>query len=410
MSQLTIVPLPMSGAQLELEYALSAADGALIGHGRAVPALLPEADQISLALPAAAVSWHAVQLPKLPRGASAQKWQAVLSGVLEERLLDDPDELHLVAFPGLRQGDLVWVAACRKADLSRWMQALQEASKPVTDIVPLLYPDTEALLHVAGTADSPLALFADSQGVVVLPLQAALSHLGDVQAVSVTSEPAVAALAERMGLKASILQPAQWLAQCAQRARARSVSLARGEFERSGSHRLRHAVSDVMRSLAFAGRWKPFRWGFAGLMAVQLIGLNAWAWKESARLDDKRTQIKQALSSTFPQVKVVVDPPIQMQREMAILRQSQGQLSGRDFESMYGRFLAVSGLRTAPTSIDFVAGELQLRGIELSSAQLQALQPRLQFVGLSVRTDGPALILTHRESTSAAEPATGARR
>lgn len=410
MSQLTIVPLPISGTQLELEYALSAADGALIGHGRAVPALLPQADQISLVLPPAAVSWHAVHLPKLPRGASAQKWQAVLSGLLEERLLDDPEDLHLVAFPGLKQADLTWVAACRKGDLSRWVQALQETSRPVTDIVPALFPSDEASLHVAGTPESPVAFFSDSQGVLVLPLQAALLHVADAQTLSVTSEPAVAALAERLGLKASIEQPAHWLAQCALRARARSVSLARGEFERGGGHRFRHGVSEALRNLTFAPSWRPFRWGVAGLVAVQLLGLNAWAWKQGAELDDKRAQVKQTLTSTFPHVKVVVDAPIQMQREMALLRQSQGQLSERDFESMYGRFLAISGLRTAPTSIDFVGGELQLRGVELNQAQTQALQPRLQFAGLAMRMEGNALILTQREFKPTGEPASGVQR
>lgn len=408
MSQLSVLPLPQDGTSLEMEYALSAADGSLVGHGSAAPALLPEADQVALVLPASAVSWHAVQLPKLPRSASAQKWHAALSGVLEERLLDDPSELHLVAFPSLRLGDLVWVAACRKSDLSRWLQILQDAGRAVTEIWPQLIPGEEPLLHVAGSPQEPIALCSDANGTLMLPLQAMLNHLGDAQVIPASAEPAVASVAERLGMKVSILQPAQWLAQCTQRARMQSVSLAQGEFERSGGHRLTHAASEALRHLAFLPRWRPFRWGLASLLCVQLIGLNAWAWKESAKLESQRSQIKQILVTTFPSVKVVVDAPIQMQREMALLRQTQGQLSGRDFESMYSRFLSASGLRTAPAAIDYVAGELQLRGLDLSSAQTDALLPRLQFSGLAARTEGSALILTHREMTSAG-PTTGGK-
>ena len=118
----------------------------------------------------------------------------------------------------------------------------------------------------------------------------------------------------------------------------------------------------------------------------------------------------QLLSTSFPQVKVVLDAPVQMQRELALLRQAQGQLSGRDFESIYGRFLNVSGVNTAPTAIDFIANEVQLRGFNLSSSQMDALAPRLEYSGLSVRSEAQALIIAHREASApTARPAMGAK-
>jgi general secretion pathway protein L len=136
-----------------------------------------------------------------------------------------------------------------------------------------------------------------------------------------------------------------------------------------------------------------------------VIGLNAWSYKQSHEVQAKRAQMNQMLTQSFPNVKVVVDAPLQMQRELAALRQTQGQLSGRDFESIYGRFSSVAALNTAPDAIEYVANEVQIRGAGLQAPQLDAMLPRLQYAGLGVRSDAQALIVSHRD----AGPATGAK-
>jgi general secretion pathway protein L len=98
---------------------------------------------------------------------------------------------------------------------------------------------------------------------------------------------------------------------------------------------------------------------------------------------------------------VVVDAPLQMERELSSLRQAQGQLSGRDFESIYGRFSSVAGINAAPSAIEFTANEVQIRGSGLQGAQLDALLPRLQFAGLSVRSDAQSLIVSHQDAAAA---------
>jgi general secretion pathway protein L len=90
-----------------------------------------------------------------------------------------------------------------------------------------------------------------------------------------------------------------------------------------------------------------------------------------------------------------VDAPLQMQRELTSLRQSQGQLSGRDFESIYARFAAVAVMNSAPSAIEYEADTVSLRGTDFSSAQLDALAPKLQYANLAVSSDAQRLVVKH---------------
>jgi len=71
-------------------------------------------------------------------------------------------------------------------------------------------------------------------------------------------------------------------------------------------------------------------------LLTQLIGLNAWAWKERNALESKRQAVKTMLTQTFPAVKLVVDAPVQMAREVAALQQAVGDVAGSDLEPMIG--------------------------------------------------------------------------
>ncbi len=423
MSQLLVTLLPLSNgngtgtgngtgssASAELAYAVLSGAGVLTAHGRAAPALLPKADQATLILPAQALSWHLAALPKLPRGSSAQKQQALLAGVLEEHLLDDAAQLHLAACPTLLQDGKTWVAACNKAWLQEAVAALQAAGVPLSSIVPQVFPAQASSLHASGLPDAAWLTFADAQGVLCLPLsQAAFLPAPLPEGTSISAEPAVAAAAEAaLGQRVNVLQASQTALLAAQAAKAQGVDLAQGDLAVSSGGRAWQSLMNLLRDLLAAPAWRPVRYGLALLMLANVIGLNAWAWKQSTALQDKRAQMNQLLTQSFPNVKVVVDAPLQMQRELANLRQAQGQLSGRDFESIYARFSGVAVINTAPNAIEFIANEVQIRGTGLSASQLDELQPRLQYAGLAVRTDVRTVIVSHRDAW-AAPAAAGAK-
>ncbi len=405
MSQLLVTLSPPSVSQVELVYVLVASNGALSSHGRAVPILLPKADQVTLIVPPQALSWHAARLPKMPRGISAEKEQTILAGVLEEQLLDEPSQLHLVAFPALKLGDtsgtLTWVAAVQKTWLIEIVTALQEARAPLAHIVPQMFPSQIASWHASGTADSPWLTCADSKGVMCVPLSQAASLLDLSEGAVLTAEPAVAAAAEHfLGQHVTVMQSAQIAQQSASAALASEVDLAKGALAVSGRGRVLQRFASGFSDLWAAPAWRPVRWGLGLLLLCNVIGLNAWSYRQASKLEAKRGEMKQLLTQSFPNVKVVVDAPLQMQRELASLRQSQGQLSGRDFESIYGRFSGLAGMKAAPDAIEFIANEVQIRGSGLASSELDALRPRLQFAGLQVRSDAQTLVVSYKDASA----------
>ena len=99
------------------------------------------------------------------------------------------------------------------------------------------------------------------------------------------------------------------------------------------------------------------------------------------------------LTDTFPQVKVVVDAPVQMAREVAALRQATGAASGRDLEPMLQAFGQLALTQQAPTAIEFEAGELRLKGLTLAAGALAEANPRLRPLGLHLRTEGDTAVL-----------------
>ena len=88
------------------------------------------------------------------------------------------------------------------------------------------------------------------------------------------------------------------------------------------------------------------RSGLAALLLLQLVGLNAWAWQQRQALAAARLAQEQLLRSTFPQVRAVLDAPLQMQRETEALRAAAGRAGDDDLEALLGA--AAVGLARRP--------------------------------------------------------------
>jgi len=129
-------------------------------------------------------------------------------------------------------------------------------------------------------------------------------------------------------------------------------------------------------------------------VAVQLVGLNMAAWSETNSLSAKQQAVTQTLQQTFPQVTLVLDAPVQMQRELARLQQASGELSGNDLEALLGALAQNNPIDGAtPGSIVFTTGELRAGAWALDEAGLSALQGSLERSGWRVRSDGAELTL-----------------
>jgi general secretion pathway protein L len=161
----------------------------------------------------------------------------------------------------------------------------------------------------------------------------------------------------------------------------------------SGRSRSMKRATALGSHLLRAPRWKAARWAAVAVVVANLIGLNAWAWKQQAALDAKRQAVREVLTSTFPGVRVVVDAPVQMGRELSLLRQAAGGTSSGDFESLMTSFVAVVPVNRVPTAIEFVAPELQIKGLGLTSAQVAQGAEQLKSRGISLRSDGDTVVI-----------------
>ena len=138
--------------------------------------------------------------------------------------------------------------------------------------------------------------------------------------------------------------------------------------------------------------WRA-RWALALLLLVNLVGLNTLAWRTQQALAAQRQANQALLTDSFPQVKVVVDAPLQMAREVAALRQATGAASGRDLEPMLQAFGQLALVQQAPAAIEFAAGELRLKGLSLAASALIEANQRLRPLGLRLDAEGDTAVL-----------------
>ncbi len=416
-------PAPASAL---LDWAVSANGQQITDTGQCGASLLPRDDDVVLVLPPRAVSWHSVALPKV----TANRLRAALDGLLEDRVLADVNELHFALEPGGRSGQTVWVAACHRARLSAWLQLLEAAGRPVSRIVPALWPlgpgkaalaptgaersaapDVPSPIHWAhgeggqawlasasafGVSCTPLVAGGNSAGVVKalmpMPVEAPGHTPGDAVVRGLwLADPAVAALAEQvLDQRFELVALPQWLLRCAQS----DWNLAQFDLSLSSGARRGQRWRRALQQGLSAPQWRPARWGLAALAAVNLVGLNTAAWHERSALAAKQQAVRQTLQQTFPQVTLVLDAPVQMQRELARLQQASGSLSSGDLETLLGAIdQASGGERLTPTTIAFTPGDGRLSGWSATDEQLRALQQALERNGWRVRLDGSELTL-----------------
>jgi general secretion pathway protein L len=392
-----IIHLPTEAVQpsTEFEFVLTRDGSTVEQHGFAQAALLPGASRAGMEVvalaPAEMISWHRVELPKGTTAASP-RLRAVLEGLLEDQLLDEPESLHF-ALQSVRGAGAMWIAACDRAWLRSAVQTLEAAGRPATRIVPEFTPEGDPVLHALGDPQRPVLVMAGAEGVAALPLSPqALSLLPSLpEDTRCVAEPAVAALAEQLLGRAPVLQqPAErWV-----RSARSAWDLAQFEFSSSGGARAWKKLGTAWADLLAAPQWRPARWGAVLLVALNLVGLNAWAWRERAALQGKNEEIRATLTQTFPQVKVIVDAPLQMEREVAALRQLTGGSSGRDLEAMLAALGSTAPAGRSVTAIDYSGGELRVKGVASTPEDAQALKESLRGLGYGAVLQGDALVVT----------------
>ena len=391
-SRLADVAAPgASAADEEFDYRLSSDGFTLQAQGRCTAALLPKADSVIAVVSEGDIAWHRITLPKAP----SARLRAALTGVLEEALLDDADATHLALAPGAVAGLATWVAAVNRGWLRGELAALERYRVFVDRVIPVAWPDTPASGHFSeaggvatvdgsGSARQDVMLtWSHADGVAMLRLQGGLARAllpADLPPdARWTATPEVATAAERwLGLPVTVVSAGERALQA-----TRTLWNLR-QFDLAARHRGTRVARDAWRRWLSPG-WRPVRFGLLALVAVQLIGLNAWAWHLRSELNSQRQAMVALLQTTFPQVSAVLDAPLQMQRALEALRAAAGRPSAIDVEPMLLAAAAAWPDSQPPVdNLRYESGRLTLAATNWSDAEIAQFRGQLQPAGWQV--------------------------
>jgi general secretion pathway protein L len=384
--------LPLSPQpSTNFEFILSSTGQAVSGSGQAAAGQLPKgANEVVAVVPWQVMSWHRVTLPP----GIGSRLSAVLPNLLEEQLLQDTKDLHCVLAPdaalAIRQGGPVTVAVCAKAWLRQVLAPLQAAGIQVQRIVPELSPSVPPELHVLNDNGNLQVLLCQGETVWRLPAQPSVAaSVAGALPDSVWAEPSMADQAQRWSHLDPRLQSAE---QRCLRAVQSSWDLAQGEWAHNSRVRGQRWLQQTWRVLWHGMAWQSARRGLLALLVVQLVGLNAWAWREQSLIAMQQAELTRMLKDSFPKVSVVVDAPAQMRREVQALQQGAGLPQPQDLDAMLQAVSAHWPDNRIPNNIDYRAGELRMG--ELTAADLQALsQVPWSALGYQWRSEGQQGIL-----------------
>lgn len=384
------------GAGLEYTYALSPDGLVLQGQGRCAASLLPKADTVIAVLADTDVGWHRITLPKAP----ASRLRAALTGVIEEGLLDDAEATHLAVAPQASAGEPTWIAAVNRAWLVSELAALERADVFVDRVAPSSWPDDPPTGHFsadngaqAAIAGSVSLTWSHPDGVATLSLQGGLARAVFKPEVTASARfsasPEAASAAEQwLGAPVNVMSVAQRALQA-----SRTLWDLR-QFDLARRNRGTRALRDALKKF-FSPGWRPVRLGLIAAALFNVLGLNLWAWHQESQMTERRVAMTKLLQTTFPQVRAVLDAPLQMQREVQTLRAAAGKPGDTDLEPMLQAAASAWPAERPPIdAMSFEAGRLTLPGTGWTDAQIVDFRGRLRPGGWTVDSSGGKLALT----------------
>jgi general secretion pathway protein L len=387
-------------APAEFDYVLSVDGQRVAEHGRATPAGLPRAAQVVVVLRPGDVAFQRVAIPKAP----AAKLRAALTGMMEEALLEDEDEVHLALAPDAKAGAEHWVAVVNKPWLRAQLDALEFGNVALDRAVPSWWPDQGVAGHTfrEGGPDEPAQLaWRDDAGVLCVPLaspisRALLTALPEDTVVRWTATPETALDAsEFVGMPvASVTDEEQAL-----RAARSGWNLL--QFELAPQRRGVKLVRDIATRFAFDPAWRVTRLGLSALVVVTLLGLNIRAFQENHRIAAKKAALTTTVAETFPNLKTIYEPAAQAQKEIDTLRAAAGHPGDGDIETLLQA--AESAWPQSHSPIDnlkFEPGRLTLPGNGWSPPEIERFTTQLRAANVDVQSNSGKLVLSHRQPSA----------
>ena len=315
-----------------------------------------------------------------------RRWQAALPFIAEEYALTDPDDIH--ATPSTSsEPDHIAVSVIAKSWLNQIVTATTAAGLPLRRLVaesllPALQPDSWTLvwdgrngflrtstttglaLDCSSPQTPPLALMQSLAGATTnMPRQIEMRLAGAMPDIPSWDLPVPLATGERWDWQHVPISD-------------QTPNLLWGDF------------TPPMRLFDGLSRLRPALFILLTAFAIEVIGTHIeWLML----IHEKNTlahHVERIFHSTFGEDSVLVDAPLQMQRNLAALRHTAGVADDTDFLSLLD--IAAPSLGTlnngAMRSLNYESGKLGLDIKLANPAAFQSIEQKLQRNGLHVRT------------------------
>jgi general secretion pathway protein L len=112
--------------------------------------------------------------------------------------------------------------------------------------------------------------------------------------------------------------------------------------------------------------WRAWRTPAAlasAAVVAALVGLNVQWGQQSSQKQAIRQAMEQKFRAAFPGTQTVIDPVLQMKRNVAVLRAQSGRSGPEDFVPLLGRFAQAMGPKgmDAVAALEYREGELKIR-------------------------------------------------
>ena len=368
-------------------------DGGRVERGASVLRAIQTAPELIVVLPASRVLFHRAPVPP---GRAAQS-ERVLANLVEDAIVSAPEEVHATVIKRLENGDSI-IAVVERTWLKQCIGELDLQGFSATRVI----AESELLSLARNDEDAWTVVRSAGGGFV---------HFGDAEALALD------------GIELSNSTPPLALTLAMEERSARGDGPSRIDVLSQGSKR---ALPVDRWSHTFGvpvehvGEWKPekidaraaaktnffhaevdrsrsvgnwiTRLRAPALLAAAILFvhglLSAADWTrlsiESRGLSD---EMEERFRRVFPDAKIV-DPPLQMSRNLADLRRQAGLADASDFVPLLGNVasrLVAAGARTE--RVRYERGQIQLELNVASGETRESLESKLRAPGLRVQVE-----------------------
>ena len=377
--------LPEAGFGASCDWALHHAG--TVNTGTSACDALPPADQIILIVAASRVLLTHVKLPTAGQG----KLREMLSFAVEDKLLAEPEKIHAVAATRDPDG-MTTVAVIDKAWLRQQLAQLQQYGiRPDKMLAETLLLRLEAnawsmVWHgqggfVRSAANAGFVVDGGDADTPPMALELALT-----EASAADAAPARILLYRAEGTPAptwsdrfNIEARGVWSWQTADSGAAASLNLLQGEF------------APARKGQAEFKQFRPALMLLGLILMLHLLfTLADWMRlrHEQNRLQDEMVA---TFKQTFPEAAAIVDPALQMRRNVSALRHARGATDGSDFLPLLA--VAAPVMRQGKIqALQYEQGLLRFDLLLPDEAQLESLREQLRALPLSAEFSAPSAL------------------